>query len=58
MLATLDHADLRPRNDGYIRFQNEAGAMVHGFLRNGEDCRGVLGRMEEALGAENTSGML
>ncbi len=32
-LSTLDHAYLRPRFDGYILFQDAAGALVHSFLK-------------------------
>ena len=34
-LRTLDHAYMRPRRPGYNAFQERAGAIVHGFLRDG-----------------------
>ena len=50
-LAALDRAYLRPRYCGYIEFQNEAGAVVHQYLREGgnpravvEELRGFYGR--------------
>lgn len=41
-LSTLDEAFLRPRYNGYLRFQEEAGMIVHEFLRNGSTTRGAL----------------
>jgi multiple sugar transport system substrate-binding protein len=40
-LQTLDEAYLRPRHDGAIPFQDEAGLLVHAFLRDGGDPRAV-----------------
>jgi multiple sugar transport system substrate-binding protein len=34
-LRTLDLAYMRPRKPGYIRFQEQAGKIIHEFLRNG-----------------------
>ena len=46
-LKTLDEAYLRPRYDGYMRFQDDAGSVVHKFLQQGGDCEEVMTRMEE-----------
>ncbi len=40
-LQTLDDAWLRPRHDGAIPFQDEAGLLVHAWLRDGGDPRAV-----------------
>jgi multiple sugar transport system substrate-binding protein len=45
-LATLDEAWLRPRFDGYIPFQDEAGVIVHRYLRNGGDPRLVIAELD------------
>jgi multiple sugar transport system substrate-binding protein len=44
-LPTLDEAYLRPRYAGYIPFQDRAGEVVHAYLRDGGDPRGVLDRL-------------
>ena len=44
-LPTLDEAYLRPRYDGYIRFQDRAGELVHAYLRDGGDPRRTLDDM-------------
>jgi multiple sugar transport system substrate-binding protein len=44
-LPTLDEAYLRPRYDGYIRFQDGAGELVHAYLRDGGDPRRTLDDM-------------
>jgi multiple sugar transport system substrate-binding protein len=36
-LPALDRAYLRPRYNGYIDFQNQAGPVVHAFLQNGSN---------------------
>ena len=41
-LSALDEAWLRPRHDGYIPFQDEAGHVVHAYLREGGDPLAVL----------------
>ena len=46
-LDALDAAYLRPRDDGFLDFQEEAGDVVHRFLRDGGDADAVL----EALDA-------
>jgi multiple sugar transport system substrate-binding protein len=45
-LEALDAAYLRPRHDGFLSFQDEAGDLVHGFLRTGGDADGVLDAMD------------
>ncbi len=45
-LATLDQAYLRPRYDGYLHFQDEAGLIVHHYLKEGGDVRSVLSQIE------------
>ena len=52
--GTLDAADaalLRPRHDGFLGFQDAAGALVHGHLRAGEDPGPVLEAIEAAWAA-------
>jgi multiple sugar transport system substrate-binding protein len=46
-LDALDAAYLRPRDDGFLAFQEEGGALVHRYLRDGGDVDAVL----EALDA-------
>lgn len=46
-LAVLDRAYLRPRYDGYIHFQDQAGVLVHEFLRQGGDGETTLKRMQQ-----------
>jgi multiple sugar transport system substrate-binding protein len=41
-LDALDAAYLRPRDDGFIHFQDEAGDLVHAHLRDGGDVDEVL----------------
>jgi multiple sugar transport system substrate-binding protein len=45
-LPTLDDAYLRPRYPGYIRFQDQAGPVVHRYLREGGDPRATLAEMD------------
>ena len=45
-LATLDEAYLRPRYDGYLHFQDEAGTVVHRYLAEGGDARSALSTLE------------
>ncbi len=45
-LDTLDNAYLRPRYDGYIEFQNQAGILIHAFLRHGGDVKDVITSMQ------------
>jgi multiple sugar transport system substrate-binding protein len=46
-LSTLDEAYERPRYDGYLHFQDEAGPVVHRFLREGGDPRPILREMDD-----------
>lgn len=48
-LSTLDEAWLRPRWNGYLRFQEEAGAVVHQYLWNGGEVEETLTRMNILL---------
>ena len=44
-LPTLDDAYVRPRYSGYIPFQDQAGPVLHGYLREGGDVRAALERV-------------
>ncbi len=44
-LPTLDAAYVRPRYDGYMQFQDQAGQVVHGYLRNGGDARAAMAEL-------------
>jgi multiple sugar transport system substrate-binding protein len=46
-LTTLDEAYLRPRYDGYLHFQDEAGPVVHEYLRQGGNPATYLERINE-----------
>jgi multiple sugar transport system substrate-binding protein len=48
-LETLDAAYLRPRFDGYLIFQDEAGEAVHEYLSCGGDVRAALEKMNHIL---------
>jgi multiple sugar transport system substrate-binding protein len=41
-LETLEQAFLRPRYDGFVAFQDQAGDLLHGFLRDGSDIDSVI----------------
>jgi multiple sugar transport system substrate-binding protein len=45
-LATLDDAYLRPRYDGYLRFQDEASKTVHAFLLGQSTARETLTELD------------
>jgi len=45
-LPALDRAYLRPRYVGYVRFQDEAGAVIHRFLREGIDPQPVIQQLQ------------
>jgi len=45
-LQTLDEAYLRPRYDGYLHFQDEAGTSVHRYLVERGDARSALFALE------------
>lgn len=46
-LATLDAAWLRPRWNGYLRFQDDAGPLVHHHLWNGGPPRDLLASLND-----------
>lgn len=48
-LQTLDEAYVRPRFDGYLRFQDEAGFVVHRYLAQGGASRTVLNALNVLL---------
>ncbi|MFL5796830.1 MAG: extracellular solute-binding protein [Actinomycetota bacterium] len=50
-LAAMDAAYLRPRYDGFLAFQDEAGAIVHAHLRNHDDAGATLDRLDSAYRA-------
>ncbi len=50
MLAAPDRAYLRPRYEGYIDFQDQAGGVVYEFLRNGGNPRTVVNELQEVYG--------
>ncbi|HWQ15275.1 MAG TPA: extracellular solute-binding protein [Roseiflexaceae bacterium] len=45
-LQTLDEAFLRPRFNGYDAFQDRAADLVHAYLRDGGDARGVAAALD------------
>lgn len=49
MLATLDQAFLRPRFDGYLRFQEDGAQVVHEYLRDGGDAGSVIEQLNAIL---------
>jgi multiple sugar transport system substrate-binding protein len=48
-LPTLDEAWLRPRWNGFIRFQEEAAELVHRYVWHGGDARETLDEMERLV---------
>ena len=46
-LEALDRAYLRPRFDGFLAFQDAAGDVIHGFIRDGGDPDAALDRIDE-----------
>jgi multiple sugar transport system substrate-binding protein len=46
-LQTLDEAYLRPRYDGYLQFQDEAGSLIHHYLVAGGEPRAVMDQLED-----------
>jgi multiple sugar transport system substrate-binding protein len=50
-LDALDAAYLRPRYDGFLMFQEEAGALVHGHLGDGGDADAVLDALDASYRA-------
>jgi multiple sugar transport system substrate-binding protein len=45
-LPGLDAAYLRPRDAGFLEFQDRAGELVHRYLADGGDALGVVGRLD------------
>jgi multiple sugar transport system substrate-binding protein len=54
-LATLDRSYLRPRYDGFIAFQDQAGVVLHDYLRTGVDQRTVLDRLDRLYVGSRTT---
>ncbi len=50
-LPAVDAAYLRPRYDGFLAFQDEAGALVHAYLRSPEDADATIDRLDSAYRA-------
>jgi multiple sugar transport system substrate-binding protein len=50
-VGALDQAYLRPRYNGFLRFQDQAGDLVHGYLRDGGDPDVALDRLDAAYRA-------
>jgi multiple sugar transport system substrate-binding protein len=50
-LEALDAAYLRPRHDGFLAFQDQAGQLVHWFLEAGEDADRVLDALDASYRA-------
>jgi multiple sugar transport system substrate-binding protein len=50
-LAAIDASFLRPRHDGFLRFQEEAGELVHGYLRTGDEPEPVLDGLDASYRA-------
>lgn len=48
---TIEHSWLRPRYDGYLEFQNQAGILVRTFLLGEADLSDTLERLEESYQA-------
>ncbi len=46
-LASLDNAYLRPRHNGYLKFQEDSWYAVHEFLTNGGAAAQLLERLDE-----------
>jgi multiple sugar transport system substrate-binding protein len=47
-LPVVDTAYLRPRHNGYLRFQDEAGLLIHQFLRSGGHPGNAFESLEDA----------
>jgi multiple sugar transport system substrate-binding protein len=47
-LPVVDTAYLRPRHNGYLQFQDEAGSLIHEFLRDGGHPSDCFKRLEDA----------
>jgi multiple sugar transport system substrate-binding protein len=46
-LSAIDRAYLRPRFDGFLTFQDDAGEVIHGCLQEGTDPDAALDRIDE-----------
>ena len=46
-LQTLDESYLRPRYNGYLHFQDEAGKPIHDYLQNGGNEKAVLASLNK-----------
>jgi multiple sugar transport system substrate-binding protein len=53
-LAAMDAAYLRPRYDGFLRFQGAGGRIVHSFLKRRADPEATLARLDDAYVASLT----
>jgi multiple sugar transport system substrate-binding protein len=54
-LEALDRAYQRPRFDGFLSFQDAAGEVVHGFVRDGSDPDAALDRIDQLFREAHTS---
>ena len=50
-LGALDAAYLRPRYEGFLGFQESAGALVHAHIRDPQDAERTLDRLDDAYRA-------
>jgi multiple sugar transport system substrate-binding protein len=48
-LPVLDTAYLRPRFNGYLRFQNRGAHIVHEYLKTGKDVRAAMKELDQSL---------
>lgn len=46
-LETMDLSYVRPRHPGYNEFQEQAGDIIHDFLRKGQDYRAVYAQLND-----------
>jgi multiple sugar transport system substrate-binding protein len=53
-LAAMDAAYLRPRYDGFLRFQDAGGRIVHSFLSGPAEPKAALARLDDAYVASLT----
>ena len=53
-LAALDRAYVRPKYNGYLQFQADAGAIVQEYLRAGGDTTSVLNRLQHLYDRSRT----
>jgi multiple sugar transport system substrate-binding protein len=50
-IATLDHAFLRPRHKGWVRFQEQAGELINRMLRENSSVERCLSQLSELYNA-------